>query len=75
MSISTAVTVFARTAVREGRIPFELRVSTPVHPNAIEEMTKAEFDSKIQAGLDAVAEGRVRPVEDVFYEMGLKYKK
>ena len=75
MSISTAITVFARTAVREGRIPFELRVSTPVHQNAIEDMTKSEFDSKIQAGLDAVAEGRVRPAEDVFHEMELKYKK
>ena len=75
MSISTAITVFARTAVREGRIPFELRVSTPVHPNAIDDITKAEFDSKIQAGLDAVAEGRVRPAEDVFREMELKYKK
>ena len=73
MSISTAITVFAKTAVREGRIPFELRVSQPNPPKAAEDMSKEEFDAKIQNGLRAVAEGRVRPANDVFRDMERKY--
>ena len=73
MSISTAVTVFAKTAVREGRIPFELRVPLPNPPKATEDMSKNEFDAKIQAGLDAVAEGRARSAKDVFRDMERKY--
>ena len=75
MSISTAVTVFAKTAVREGRIPFELRVPLQIHPKSMKDMTKSEFDAKIQAGLDSVAEGRVRPAKDVFRDMETKYIK
>ena len=75
MSISTAITLFAKTAVREGCIPFELRVPQQAHPKAVEDMTKAEIDAKIQAGLSAVAEGRARSVEDVFHDMENKYSK
>jgi len=75
MSISTAVTLFAKTAVREQGIPFELRVTSPSSQKAIEEMSKDDIDVKIQQGLLAVAEGRVRPAIDVFSEMERKYKK
>jgi len=73
MSISTAVTLFAKTAVRERRIPFELKVSPPVSLYAIEEMTKEDFDKKMQAGLDAIAAGRVRPATEAFHDMERKY--
>ena len=73
MSISTAVTIFAKTAVREQCIPFELRIPLPSHPRILEDMTKDEFDAKIQLGLDAAAEGRVRSAKDVFHDMKRKY--
>ena len=73
MNISTAVTIFAKAAVRERRIPFELRVSISNAPKAIEDMTKEEFDTKIQAGLDAVATGRIRPAKEAFLDMKRKY--
>jgi len=73
MSISTAVTIFAKTAVREQRIPFELRLPTSKPPLSIEEMSVSDFDAKIQAGLAAIAAGRVRPAKDVFSAMQRKY--
>ena len=39
----------------------------------IDDMEKDEFDARIQAGLDAVAEGRVRPAMEVFHDMAVKY--
>ncbi|MCL2045605.1 MAG: type II toxin-antitoxin system RelB/DinJ family antitoxin [Oscillospiraceae bacterium] len=73
MSISTAVTIFAKTAVRERGIPFELRVPPPNPPIALEEMSDEELDLKIQSGFLAVAEGRKRPAKDVFTDMEKKY--
>ena len=73
MSISTAVTLFAKTAVRVRGIPFELRIPMPNPPKAMEGMDKGELDAKIQAGLLAVAEGRVRSAKDVFSDMERKY--
>jgi len=73
MSISTAITLFAKTAVRERGIPFELRVPLPNPPKAMEDVGKEELDTKIQTGMLAVAEGRVRPAKDVFSDMERKY--
>ena len=73
MSISTAVTIFAKAAVRERRIPFELRVSPPPLPMPINEMSSDEFDARIQAGLDAVTQGHIRPAKDVFRDLERKY--
>lgn len=41
MSIGTAMTIFAKTAVKEGRIPFELSIKSP-NREAIEAMLEAE---------------------------------
>lgn len=41
MNMTTAFTVFAKTAVREGRIPFEIRVSSP-NAETIAAMKEAE---------------------------------
>ena len=73
MTISTAVTVFAKTAVRERRIPFDLQLSLPLPPKAVEDMTKGEFDTKIQSGLDAISAGRVRSAKIAFSDMQRKY--
>ena len=73
MNITTAMTVFAKTAVRERRIPFDLALTPLSLQRAIEDMTKEEFDAKIQAGLDDIASGRVRPAKDAFQDMRKKY--
>ena len=41
MSMGTAMTIFAKTVVKEGRIPFELSVKTP-NSETIEAMLEAE---------------------------------
>ena len=41
MSMGTAMTIFAKTVVKEGRIPFELSVKTP-NRETIEAMLEAE---------------------------------
>ena len=73
MNITTAMTVFAKTAVRERRIPFDIALAPISQPKAIEDMTKEEFDAKIQAGLDDIATGRVRPAKDALQDMRKKY--
>jgi len=50
MSMGTAMTIFAKTAVKEGRIPFELSVKSP-NRETIETMLEAErlsHDPKIK---------------------------
>ena len=73
MNITTAVTVFAKTAVRERLIPFSIALPPLSYSNPIENMTKEEFDAKIQAGLDDVADGRVRPAKEAFQDWRKKY--
>jgi len=73
MNITTAITVFAKTAVRERRIPFDIKLTPLVPQKALEDMTKEEFDAKIQAGLDAIAEGRVRSAKEAYRDMQKKY--
>ncbi len=41
MSMGTAMTIFAKTAVKEGRIPFELSIKSP-NRETIEAMLEAE---------------------------------
>ena len=67
MSISTAVTIFAKTAVRERRIPFDLHVPYNTNNKAIDEMTKSEFNTKIQIGLNAIEAGQVRSAKEAFH--------
>ena len=75
MSVTTAMTIFAKTAVREQGIPFEVKLHSNTHLKPLEEMTKTEFDGKIQRGIDAVAEGRVSSANDVFDDMERKYER
>ena len=73
MNITTAITIFAKTAVRERCIPFDIKLTPLVPQKALEDMTKEEFDAKIQAGLDAIAEGRVRSAKEAYRDMQKKY--
>ena len=75
MNITTAMTVFAKTAVRERRIPFDLALIPLSMPKAIEDMTKEELDKKLQAGLDDISTGRVRPAKEAFQDLRKKYNK
>ena len=49
--MGTAVTIFAKTVVKEGRIPFELSVKAP-NRETIEAMLEAERLSEIQRPSD-----------------------
>ena len=75
MNITTAMTVFAKTAVRERRIPFDLALTPLSMPKAIEDMTIEELDKKLQAGLDDISAGRVRPAKEAFQDLRKKYNK
>ena len=75
MNITTAMTIFAKTVVRERRIPFEIALDLPTQQKTLEDMTKKEIDAKIQAGLDAIASGNVRSAKDAFHDIQRKYKK
>jgi len=71
MTITTAVTIFAKTAVRERRIPFDLQLASPIPSIVMEDITKQELDAKIQAGLDAITAGQVRSAEVAYRDMQL----
>ena len=74
MTVSTAVTVFAKTAVREQRIPFDLQIASTKPSKAMEDMTKEEFDAKIREGLDAIAAGRVRSAKEAHQDLRRNYE-
>ena len=74
MNITTAMTIFAKTAVRERRIPFEIALNSPSQQKALEDMTKNELDDKIQTGLNAITTGNVRSAKDAFHDIQRKYK-
>jgi len=73
MNITTAMTIFAKTAVRVRGIPFDLKLAPSMPRKAMEDMTKEELDAKIQAGMDAVATGRVRSAKEAFRDMQRKH--
>lgn len=58
MSLSTAVTVFLRQAVREQSIPFAISRNVPERPNAVTlaAMEAAERDEELYGPFESVAE-------------------
>ena len=67
MSLSTAMNMFLRSAVRYGGIPFELKLSQK--PKSLTEMSEAELNMKLEAGLASMKEGRGRPASKVFDDL------
>ena len=67
MNLSTAMTLFLRSAVRYGGIPFTLRLSSM--PVAMDEISTADFDAKIGKAFEDAAMGKGRPAEVFFAEM------
>ena len=64
MNISTAVNIFFKKVLSQGRIPFE--VSQPVpRPKSLEEMTKEELYASLEEAMNS--EGQ--PIEEVFAEL------
>ena len=64
--------LFLRSAVRYGGIPFDLRVSSK-KPLGLETMSKAQIDSKLEAGLVSMREGKGRPANEFFDELGSEF--
>ena len=73
MNVSTAVNLFFKAVLYQRKIPFEIIMPEPQISKSLEEMTKQELDTQIQAGLDDIDAGRMRPVEEVFRDLERKY--
>jgi len=67
MNLSTAMNLFLRSAVRYGGIPFDLRI--PQKPLGLESMSKAELDTKLEAGIVSMKAGNGRPANEFFNEL------
>lgn len=67
---STAINLFVKTVLREKRIPFAL---TPTVPVLAGSLTKEQFDSELQKGMDDIAAGRVLSADEVEAEMRKLY--
>lgn len=64
---SMAINLLYRQIILNNGLPFSLTIPSklPAH----DEMTTAQFDAMIQAGLDAAHENRSRSAADVFSEL------
>ena len=71
MNLTTALTLFLRSSVRYGGIPFALRL--PSVPSDMGEMSEAEFDAKIGKAFEDAAMGKGRPAEAFFAELEREY--
>ncbi|NMA94138.1 MAG: type II toxin-antitoxin system RelB/DinJ family antitoxin [Clostridiales bacterium] len=71
LNMTTAITMFTKTAVREQRIPFELRIPEP--KTNFSKLSVAEIDSELDKGYQEYLKGESIPAEHVFAEMHKKY--
>jgi DNA-damage-inducible protein J len=67
MNLSTAMTLFLRSAVRYGGIPFDLRVSPK--PCGLGGMNSADINAKLERGLASMRAGKGRPANEFFDEL------
>ncbi|MCL2342520.1 MAG: type II toxin-antitoxin system RelB/DinJ family antitoxin [Firmicutes bacterium] len=67
LSLSTAMIVFLKNAVRNGGLPFEMRL--PIKPRGLAEMSKEELDAELEVGLQDIESGRYRSAEEFFAEL------
>ena len=70
--MSNAIGMFLRQVVIHNGIPFEVRLS-PDKPLAYGDLTKEQFASEIQKGIDDVRAGRVKTVDEVEKLFGERY--
>ena len=68
MPMSNAVSMFLRQVVLQRGIPFEMKLPK-AEPLAFAALTKEQFDSEIERGMQNVKEGKVYSADDVEAEM------
>ena len=66
--MSNAVSMFLRQVVLQRGIPFEMKLPK-AEPLAFATLTKEQFDSEIERGMQNVKEGKVYCADDVEAEM------
>jgi len=73
MNLSTAVNLFFKAVLNQGRIPFEISPRSRYKPRGLAGISKEELDSKIERGLADMEEGRYRLAEECFDELEQKH--
>ena len=68
IAMSNAVSMFLRQVVLQRGIPFEMKLPK-AEPLAFAALTKEQFDSEIERGMQNVKEGKVYSADDVEAEM------
>jgi len=69
INVTAAITMFAKTVIKERRIPFEISAAPVLRPRAFDEISPQELALSFQRGLDDYAAGKSHPAEEVFAEL------
>jgi len=70
--MSNAIGMFLKQVVMQRGIPFEMKIPA-AQPAAIGSMSREQFDSELQKGVDDIAAGRVVPANAVEAELKSMY--
>ncbi len=70
--MSNAVSMFLKQVVLQRGIPFEMQLPEKA-PIAYKELTKEQFDTAIQKGMDDIEAGRTYSIESIEAEMKRDY--
>ena len=73
INVTAAITMFAKTVIKERKIPFEISAAPVQRPRAFDEISRAELDASFQRSLDDYAAGKAHPAEDVFAELDREF--
>lgn len=65
--MSTAIGMFLKQIVLQGGIPFDMKLPATT-PLSISSMTKEQFDTEMQKGMDDIAAGHVSSIDSVAEE-------
>jgi DNA-damage-inducible protein J len=70
LNITTAFNIFMKDSVRNRRIPVDLSLKASVpKPRGLDDLTKAEFDAKLEKAWASAEAGNVRPANAVFADL------
>ena len=69
INVTAAITMFAKTVIKERRIPFEISAAPIRAPRAFSELSREELEESFRNALDDYAKGRTQDAEEVFAEL------
>ena len=75
MNLTTFFTIYAKRALRDRKIPFDVTAQArPIRkPIAEGSLTREELDRELQKGYDSMLAGRLIPIEEIDAEFEEKY--